>query len=36
MPVLRHRLLLSFGAEAEGRSAQDVVAALLAGVPFAG
>ena len=36
MPVLRHRLLLSFGAEADGRSAQDVVAALLAGVPFAG
>jgi MoxR-like ATPase len=28
-PVLRHRLLLSFAAEAEQRSADDVVAALL-------
>jgi len=35
-PVLRHRLLLSFTAEAEGRSADDVVAALLRGVPFPG
>ncbi len=34
MPVLRHRLLLSFAAEADGRSAYDVVAALLANVPF--
>lgn len=32
-PVLRHRLLLSFAAEAEGRSADDVVAALLAHLP---
>ncbi len=36
MPVLRHRLLLSFAAEAEGRTAQDVVAALLADIPYAG
>jgi MoxR-like ATPase len=35
LPVLRHRLLLSFGAEADGRAARDVVDALLAGVPFA-
>lgn len=34
-PVMRHRLLLSFAAEAEGRSADDVVAALLRGVPYA-
>lgn len=33
-PVLRHRLLLSFAAEAEQRSADDVVAALLKSVPF--
>jgi MoxR-like ATPase len=32
-PVLRHRLLLSFTAEAEGRSADDVVAALLRAMP---
>jgi MoxR-like ATPase len=32
-PVLRHRLLLSFAAEAEGKSADDVVAALLARIP---
>ncbi|MFO6447021.1 AAA family ATPase [Erythrobacter sp. NE805] len=32
-PVLRHRLLLSFAAEAEGKSADDVVAALLAHIP---
>ena len=35
LPVLRHRLLLGFAAEADGRSAEDVVTALLAGVPFA-
>ncbi len=34
MPVLRHRLLLSFAAEAQGRSAHDVVSALLADVPY--
>ena len=28
-PVMRHRLLLSFAAEAEGRTADDVVAAVL-------
>jgi len=33
-PVMRHRLLLSFVAEAEQRSADDVVAALLKSVPF--
>jgi MoxR-like ATPase len=33
-PVLRHRLLLSFAAEAERRSADDVIAALLRGVPY--
>jgi MoxR-like ATPase len=33
-PVMRHRLLLSFAAEAEGKSADDVVAALLDAVPF--
>ncbi|MFY8049628.1 MAG: AAA family ATPase [Erythrobacter sp.] len=32
-PVLRHRLLLSFAAEAEGKSTDDVVAALLADLP---
>ena len=32
-PVMRHRLLLSFTAEAEGRSADDVVAALLRALP---
>ncbi|KPF65653.1 AAA family ATPase [Porphyrobacter sp. AAP60] len=32
-PVLRHRLLLSFAAEAEGKNADDVVAALLAHLP---
>ena len=32
-PVLRHRLLLSFAAEAEGKSTDDVVAALLAHLP---
>jgi MoxR-like ATPase len=33
-PVMRHRFLLSFAAEAEGRSADDVVAALLRDVHF--
>jgi MoxR-like ATPase len=33
-PVLRHRLLLSFMAEAEQKSADDVVAVLLNSVPF--
>ena len=32
-PVLRHRLLLSFAAEAEMKGADDVVAALLRAVP---
>lgn len=32
-PVMRHRLLMSFAAEAEGKSADDVVAALLDHVP---
>ena len=32
-PVLRHRLLLSFAAEAEQRSTDDVVAALLRDMP---
>ncbi|MGO1000271.1 AAA family ATPase [Lysobacter sp. CA196] len=35
-PVMRHRLLLSFAAEAELKSADDVIAALLRGVPFPG
>ncbi|MEC3911377.1 MoxR family ATPase [Sphingobium sp. CR2-8] len=34
-PVMRHRLLLSFAAEAEGRGADDVVAALIRAVPLA-
>jgi MoxR-like ATPase len=33
-PVLRHRILLSFAAEAEQKSTDDVVAALLRSVPF--
>jgi MoxR-like ATPase len=33
-PVLRHRMLLSFAAEAEQKSADDVIAALLQAVPF--
>lgn len=33
-PVMRHRLLLSFAAEAERRSADDVVELLLQRVPF--
>ena len=32
-PVMRHRLLLSFTAEAEGRDADEVVAALLRALP---
>jgi MoxR-like ATPase len=32
-PVLRHRLLLSFAAEAEQKSADDVIAALLRACP---
>jgi MoxR-like ATPase len=32
-PVLRHRLLLSFAAEAEQRSSDDVVTALLRALP---
>ncbi|OYW35323.1 MAG: AAA family ATPase, partial [Brevundimonas sp. 12-68-7] len=35
-PVLRHRILLSFAAEAERRSPDDVVAALLNAVPAPG
>ncbi len=31
--VLRHRLLLSFAAEADGKSADDIVGALLADLP---
>ena len=34
-PVMRHRLLLSFVAEAEQKSADDVVALLLRDVPYA-
>ncbi|WP_088183941.1 AAA family ATPase [Sphingobium sp. Z007] len=34
-PVMRHRLLLAFAAEAEGRSADDVIAALIHAVPLA-
>ena len=33
-PVLRHRLLLSFAAEAEQRSADDIIAFLLRSVPY--
>ena len=33
-PVMRHRLLLSFAAEAEQKSADDVIATLLRTVPF--
>jgi MoxR-like ATPase len=36
MPVLRHRLLLGFAAEADGRGPRDVIEALLAGVPQPG
>ena len=35
-PVMRHRLLLSFAAEAEQKSADDVIATLLRSVPFPG
>jgi MoxR-like ATPase len=34
-PVLRHRLLLSFAAEAEQKTPDDVVVSLLRSVPFA-
>jgi MoxR-like ATPase len=34
-PVLRHRLLLSFAAEADRKSTDDIVASLLRSVPFA-
>ena len=33
-PVMRHRLLLSFAAEAEQMQADDVIAALLRAVPY--
>ncbi|MBV2209176.1 MAG: MoxR family ATPase [Thermomonas sp.] len=33
-PVMRHRLLLSFAAEAEQKQADDVIAELLQAVPF--
>ncbi|WP_147652381.1 AAA family ATPase [Vulcaniibacterium gelatinicum] len=33
-PVLRHRILLSFAAEAEQKTTDDVIAALLRAVPF--
>ena len=33
-PVLRHRLLLSFAAEAEQRSADDVIEFVLRSVPY--
>jgi MoxR-like ATPase len=32
-PVMRHRLLLSFAAEAEQKTADDVIAALLRAMP---
>jgi MoxR-like ATPase len=32
-PVMRHRLLLSFAAEAEQRSSDDVVVAVLRALP---
>jgi MoxR-like ATPase len=35
-PVMRHRLLLSFAAEAEQKTTDDVVASLLRSVPFTG
>jgi MoxR-like ATPase len=35
-PVMRHRLLLSFAAEAEQKDADDVIAALLRAVPAPG
>ena len=33
-PVLRHRLVLAFAAEAEGRDADAVIAEVVRGVPF--
>jgi MoxR-like ATPase len=33
-PVMRHRILLSFAAEAEQKQTDDVIQALLAAVPF--
>ncbi len=33
-PVMRHRLLLAFAAEAEGRSADAVIAEVIRGVPL--
>ena len=35
-PVMRHRLLLAFAAEAEGRSADAVIAEVVRGVPPSG
>src|SRR5690606_17839441 len=35
-PVLRHRLLLSFAAEAEGKRPDEVIAALLRDLPHPG
>ena len=35
-PVMRHRLLLAFAAEAEGKSADAIIAGLLRAVPLAG
>ena len=32
-PVMRHRLLLAFAAEAEGKSPDDIIAGLLRAVP---
>ncbi len=32
-PVLRHRVLVNFAAEAEGVSAEDLIADILAHVP---
>jgi len=32
-PVLRHRILLNFNAEAEGITSDDVIAKLIAEVP---
>jgi MoxR-like ATPase len=33
MPVLRHRILPNFAAEADGVSSEPIIAALLAHVP---
>ena len=35
-PVLRHRLLLGFSAEADGRSPEDIITTLLDAVPYPG